>query len=312
MKVVDLFCGAGGLSLGLERAGFEPILGVDNDSTFLETYNENLETKVWERDMRNVLSVPNCDVVAGGPPCQGFSFAAGYHGRSPDDERNDLVFHFWRLVRDVEAEGFIMENVPGIKDMDMPEGNGKVLRELKRRFEKLGYKVNVMDLYAPNYGVPQTRERVFIVGAKKDRPKTPSPTHAQKEQKTLDGDTLKAYEPCINALEGVDEDLPNHDLIEHTEVAKESIRKVRNGEEVSKYEALNPNKPSPTIVTFNVYYVHPREDRALTVREMARLQTFPDWFKFFGNKEEQVDQVGNAVPPLLAERVGESLMEALS
>lgn len=305
-EVIDLFCGAGGFSVGFENEGYTIVGAADVNEDFLSTYRENApeETTVVQGDLfeltpeelQEQFGVSAVPIVIGGPPCKGFSIAGE---RNEDDERNQLVFEFWDHAFAYDPEVIVMENVPGILSMD-------VLPDVETLCEEHGYTVSYKTLNAADYGVPQSRERVFTVAVKEDSSASfefPSPTV----------DTPRTVEEAI-----VDADLtglPNHEstLTNHQQSTVEDLAELDFGE--SRYDnyseswkRLYPDEPAPTIKeNHGAPFVHPFEDRVGTVRECAILQSFPNDFKFVGSKSNQLKTVGNAVPPGLAQAVARSI-----
>lgn len=185
-RVLDLFCGAGGFSLGFEQAGYDVVAGVDCDRKALDTYERNHDSRgifcdlsavdPFEFSIRYGIDPDDIDVVIGGPPCQGFSTAQ--HDRDPDDPRNNLVFRFAEYVDFYQPSSFVMENVTGIKSVD----DGETVDLLVSDFEDAGYNVEYETLNAADYGVPQKRRRVFFIGKQTGEPQFPAPTHAPRNE----------------------------------------------------------------------------------------------------------------------------------
>lgn len=189
--VLDLFCGAGGFSLGCENTGYEVLAGVDNDETAIETYDENFNHQAYQYDLAETepamfafetgIYSEDVDIVVGGPPCQGFSLANVE--RDENDPRNNLVFRFATYVEYYQPRSFVMENVTGIESID----DGKTIELLYEDFQESGYDVDHATLNAADYGVPQKRRRVFFVGVRNDieaEPTFPEPTHAPESEIT--------------------------------------------------------------------------------------------------------------------------------
>jgi len=323
IKVLDLFCGAGGLSKGFEQAGFEVIAGVDCKELFLETYEENHDGMAIQADLmevtpgeffdENPLDEEEIDVIIGGPPCKGFSIAGK---RDPEDERNNLVDKFIDFVEHVQPKMFLMENVTGIKTMK----DGKVLNLIMKRFENAGYeRAQHETLNSADYGVPQERRRVIFLGRIDGKvPTYPERTHGPKGQKRLDGKELKPHATVKEALIDKDfQDLPNHDKTNHDDEMVERMSEVEPGEGLyehygDSWKRLVKDEPAPTVKeNHNAPFIHPVKNRVGTVRECAVLQSFPDDFIFKGPKSQQLKQVGNAVPTLLAKRLAETMKEDL-
>jgi len=312
MKVISLFCGAGGMDLGFIKAGHEIIWANDNDPDSCKTYEKNFGHKPICKDIKEIPSseIPEGDVVIGGFPCQGFSIANPY--RHTEDKRNELYLQLLRVVRDKKPKYFVAENVVGLCSIggyedkkDRKEHKGiilkKILGELKIANE-IGYDVEFKILNSANFGVPQIRRRVIILGTRKDinkKLKHPEPIHSKETWKTV-GEALQGLpeEPDEKS-----EKFSNHIGTSH----KVKINKFIGNRKT------DPNKPSPTIVGRGggtggpVIIPHPNEKRRMTVRETARLQSFPDDFIFEGSVTSQYRQIGNAVPWLLAFNIAKML-----
>lgn len=344
--ILDLFSGCGGLSYGLERAGFEVILGIDNWSESLKTFAFNhphakiLEgdvSKIKAADIQKLVSKKKIDVIVGGPPCQGFSLSGP---RNFKDPRNRLYLDFIRLVKEIKPKAFIVENVPGLAALFGGEVKEKIIEE----FTKLGYIVNAKVLNASDYGVPQNRKRIIFVGIRgKKKFEFPEPTHIGDKKNTV-GDAINDLPKLTNILGAEESDyegkatsdyqkkmrkdskcIYNHVASSHAQQTRDIVSLVPEGgnykdlpEKFKKtrnfnvaWTRLHRSKPSPTIDTGHRHHFHPTENRVPTVREAARIQSFPDTFKFLGTKTSQYKQVGNAVPPVLAEQIGKKLLEYL-
>lgn len=337
-KVIDCFCGAGGLSLGFEKAGFKVLYAFDLDEMAINTYKNNPKYhhgKAFVQDIYKVskkgiekslgCELGDIDVVIGGPPCQGFSVQ-----RRGDDEdpRNNLVLEYVRLLLEIKPLFFVMENVGGLLS---PRGL-PYLTKMTEELEAAGYAIQKKKLTASDFGVPQARKRVFIVGERTGDGVTrfsfPNPT----------GETQKTVRDSIEDLMDKDEkDIPNHKSDKLSSINLKRIQAVKEGEgrdslpealqlechkknvdhrHLDTYGRMSWDKPSPTITArFDSFsrgrFGHPVFDRTITLREGARLQTFPDDFEFLGSKVEVARQIGNAVPPVLAEKVAEKIKECL-
>jgi DNA (cytosine-5)-methyltransferase 1 len=337
---VDMFCGCGGMSAGFKDAGFELLFGIDHDFPSLNTYEHNfgkgkgISIDLFEKNYLKKIESQikqtgyDLDVVVAGPPCQGFSLTGP---RNFDDPRNQLYLSVFGVVKKFKPKAFLIENVKGMKTLY----GGTVVKEIISRFNKLGYNVSEPTiLTAADYGVPQIRERLFIVGIRKDLGDFtfPKPTH-----------NLTTYVTCEAAIGdlpsrelefGLEKDeykikpqtdyqiyirngankLLNHVATKHTELVKSVIKQVPEG---MNHKSLPPGvgdsrkfneawtryhskKPSRTIDTGHRNHFHYKWHRVPTVRENARLQSFKDTFEFVGTRTQQNKQVGNAVPPLLA------------
>ena len=322
---IDLFAGAGGLSTGLAQAGWDVVASVEIDNSAAATYKHNhKDTNLFHDDIQAIdfRKFAGVDLVAGGPPCQPFSVAGKQLAK--EDER-DMVPEFTRAVREAQPAAFLMENVPGL----MSPRHRDYLRGVLATFKELGYSVKVDTLYAPVYGVPQKRQRVFFVGFRDDvLYRFPKETH---------GEGAKPFKTVRQALDGVPEDIPNTALVTY---AKKPVMRpspwagmvVNGGGRPINLDGLSHTIPAsaggnrthildPDGVLLD-YHTHlidggqPREGvvegvRRLTVRESARIQTFPDDYDFLGRRTARYRQVGNAVPPVLAAVMGRSIHNAL-
>lgn len=344
---IDLFCGAGGFTIGLERAGWVPLLGVDINPHAAATHRLNFphtshETVDLADDkIRSKLADQfvgkDIALVAGGPPCQGFSMFGrrrfvNTRGYAPDgDPRNKLVFAFVEFVKRVQPRWFLMENVPGLANLD----DGAFLNSLLEEFRIAGYKNSeARILNAADYGVPQLRRRLIIIGNKTGHiipwpkrkffadPKEWQDAHRGVGEVITDLSTEKSYDRVSCHVPMKHKPL----LVERYKYIPEGGRldiaslpdHLKSGyrtKEVKNYshvfKRLHRDKPSMTMVPgHNAFPIHPWLNRALTVREAARIQTFPDTVEFTGPRQEQCIQVGNAFPPLLAEIIGNNIRKA--
>lgn len=348
-NVIDLFCGCGGLSKGFEMAGYNVILGIDNNGPALQTFEKNhkgsvgLNADLSKSDtfktIEGIVGGRSIDVIIGGPPCQGFSLTGP---RQFDDERNKLYLAMIETVKRFQPKAFMIENVPGMATLY----NGEVKNEIIKRFEKMGYKMNCKVLCSADYGVPQIRKRLVFVGlrdAKKPfqfpEPSCSPDNYVTCEQAIGDlpslehtlGSDISEYErePYTDyqkLMRGNCSTLFNHKSIDHKQFVKDTIALVPDG---GNWKDLPPgvgesrnfhmawtryrsDKPSRTIDTGHRNNFHYKWNRCPTVRESARLQSFPDDFVFIGNKGQQDRQVGNAVPCLMAKAIGVQLEKYLS
>lgn len=347
LTVVDLFAGAGGLSLGFQRAGFHGLWAADNHPAATETFRRNIHERVdcIEIDADTEFERPS--VIVGGPPCQGFS-SAGM--RKADDARNTLVSVFAQVVARIRPSAFVFENVEGI----LTSEGGRRLVELLEPVIANGYRVHLRKVNAANFGVPQHRKRVLAIGGLGFDPAFPQPTHSAFG---APGATLAATRlpltatvaEAIGTLPGPSDAEPGcpadhywgcldeirqrriaalgpgqtmRDLPEehwHQSFRRRAHRRVKDGTPSARrggppsgMRRLKANEPSKAITgRASNEFVHPVEDRFLTLRECARLQTFPDGFVFCGTKAERALLIGNAVPPMLGEVVARGLTEDL-
>lgn len=353
MKVIDLFCGCGGLSEGFKLAGFEIVGGVDFNAPAIKTYNRNFDgakgicCDLLKMDTETIKEqfgdLTDIDVIIGGPPCQGFSSANRYKIEG-EDPRNKLFFEFVKFVDMARPKAILIENVRGI----VTSNNGYAKNRIYEIFESRGYSVNHMILNAADYGVPQRRLRNFFVMLDRDEKfdfesvkkatKTVSVKEAIGELYSYDGASTDSFvlptAPTTDYqkyLRAKNNTVFNHDARYPAEKVQKRISFVpqggnwqdvpadlwptdRNNRHSSAYKRLDENEPSCTIDTGNNHsnYFHPLYNRIPSVREAARLQSFPDDFIFEGNRSEQYRQVGNAVPPLLAKVIAEAIKEVLN
>ncbi len=335
---VDFFAGAGGLSLGLVQAGLEPVFACDSMELACVTHRANLGNHVQVADMRLLtdrdvlgqagLDVGQIDIVAGGPPCQGFSTQR--RGNRTDD-RNDLVLTFAQLALDLQPKMILLENVPGLLGARGHNVTGALFGLLESR----GYDHDSTVLNAADFGVPQNRRRAIVVAWDPGRVKPfsfPLPTHSQQRVTVRD---------AIADLPEPPDDFTEHPKYRNHTRVKMSARNIERigfvpagggrldipedlqldchrgvaHRHLDVYGRMRWDEPGPTITAmFDNFtrgrFAHPSEDRSITGREGARLQSFPDWFEFEGPKKDVARQIGNAVPPLLAESLGRQLVQA--
>lgn len=375
LKVVDLFCGTGALSYGLSRADkdFVTVAGIDLDlSASMTAQRNHISAKILCADIESLspcdfvlkTGIEDVDIVVGGPPCQGFSSLRPSRGLNLKDPRNNLYKSFVRYVEYMNPKVFLMENVVGL----VGASGGRLLDEIVKSFESIGFAVEWRVLNAANFGVPQKRERLFVVGVNKGRiPRWnivfPSPTHyfngkvigiRHKENYVVN--SSKGY-PALTLWEGIS-DLPsiksgelsekyngsprnafqkkmrrgsrtlslhaaaNHsakmlEVIRHSGASKNSLPEglVESGYS-SSYSRLSANEPATTItVKFtspaSSKCIHPFDNRAITPREAARIQSFDDSYIFCGSKTDIASQIGNAVPPIFGEVFSRCIKEML-
>lgn len=308
MKVVSLFSGAGGLDLGFIKAGFEVVWANDFDEDACKTYAHNIGEHIVHGNISSISSdtIPHCDVVIGGFPCQGFSQAN--LKRSNDDDRNQLYLEFLRIVTDKKPKYFVAENVRGILSLD----GGNAIKKIIDDFKNAGYRIQYQLFNTADYGVPQTRYRVIIIGIRNDLNHEyifPTPTHISPSKKNpLE---LKPWISISEALKDIqDPEDDNYNLKNHVY----SQYKVTN-RNFTGHRETDPNKPSPTILARGngkggvCAIQHPKNHRRMSIRESALIQTFPIDFEFFGSMTSCYRQVGNAVPVLFAETIAKSLCQ---
>lgn len=342
--MIDLFSGCGGLSFGFEQAGFECIVGVDSDKPALETFKYNhpnasamhLDLSKEESITEIISKIDNrkINLIVAGPPCQGFSLSGN---RDETDKRNILFYSVFKLAASIKPKYIVIENVPGIATLY----KGKAREAILEEFERLGYTCSEKILYAPDYGVPQIRKRMFFVGVLGDKVfEFPEPTHhkanyltcwdAISDLPSLENDVgsqVANYlsEPLTiyqDQMRDGAEKLFNHVGTNHSSLVVSVIKQVPEGgnhkdlpEGVGTSRKFNEawtryhsEKPSKTIDTGHRNHFHYKWHRVPTARENARLQSFPDSFRFLGSKTQQEKQVGNAVPPRLGYALGKQIL----
>ena len=307
---VDLFCGAGGLSKGLELAGFKGICGLDWLKEACMTYRRNFDHPIVEGDItvpevkemfystvKKVLNGERLTVVAGGFPCQGFSMAGN---RIVDDPRNSLYKEMLKIVKTLQPEYVVCENVVGLRTML----DGKVEQKILSDFRRAGYEMNVTTLCAADYGVPQKRNRVIFIGNRIGATNYyPEPILDAMHYNTTASAIADLMDHPVDA--GF-----NHVPAKHSAEMQKRLLAVPEGQSLyagysDAWKKCPWNEASCTIKeNHGGVNIHPKLPRVLTAREMARIQSFPDDFIFEGNKSKQLVQIGNAVPPLLGKAVG--------
>lgn len=348
IKIIDLFCGAGGFSYGFEKAGFECVLALDKWNQAIETFNinhknkcgQNIDIYNYTNEMIRNLNKNNHIVgIIGGPPCQGYSMVGT---RDHTDARNNLYLQYVRFVEQIKPVFFVLENVKGLLTLN----KGFFKNDILNRFDQIGYNVNFKVLKASEYGVPQNRERVFFVGLRRDlfkdrfmefpkpnKEKFISTQEAIGDLPSLDNgeDSTKYKCEAQNDFQrmmrknNISNVIKNNDITIHTEKTKKIISMISDGgnirdlpEEYYKvrnyntaFKRMNSKLPSTTIDCGHRNYFHYKENRIPTVREAARIQSFPDEFEFLGSKTSQYTQVGNAVPPLLGYEIAKMIKNIL-
>ena len=358
MIAVELFAGAGGLSLGLERAGFTIALANEIEPDFAKSYSLNhLSTRVLNCDIHEIdftrelgkAGLKNTDItlVSGGPPCQGFSTVGSKNKKDP---RNSLFFEFLRAVREISPSFVLFENVAGFKSLYNGEAFGTLVKELT----ELGYTCHSILMDAADYGLPQFRKRTILVGCRDFHLpfSFPLATHGNPDlfgigkrlslmEAIDDLPDLAAGEECgfykcspRNSFQafmrGSEQVLTEHNASNYGVKMREILSLIPPGGSIgdlperlrpknyfgNTYARLLPDQPSPTITRnfgtpSSSRCVHPFQERALSTREGARLQGFPDNYLFFGSKTSKNLQIGNSVPPLLGEVVGKAIARCL-
>lgn len=338
MKIIDLFCGIGGLSLGFEQAGFEVVSAIDMWADAVKTYNHNRKEKVAKvitvEDFNNtmlheVIKEHHITGIIGGPPCQGFSTVGR---RNIDDPRNKMYLEFYKSVKIANPDFFVIENVKGMLTLN----KGAFVKDLLERFgpNGLGYTISYQLVNAADYGIPQNRYRVFYVGIKNKKFVFPEPFAYKLSAKDGISDLLHSdnmhygsapQNDYQKSMRGKQTHPVNQDYTNHTEQTIKIISMIPDGGnirdlprefwEIRKYnkafERMSSLRPSNTIDTGHRNYFHYEEPRIPTLRESARLQSFPDNFEVLGTRGSQYKQVGNAVPPLLAKIIALNIKSLL-
>jgi DNA (cytosine-5)-methyltransferase 1 len=338
MKIIDLFCGIGGLSLGFEQAGFEVVSAIDMWDDAIKTFNHNRKEKVAKTisvEEYNDVELPAIAAsnritgIIGGPPCQGFSTVGR---RDIDDARNKLYLEFYKAVKIAHPDFFVIENVKGMLTLN----KGAFVRDIIERFgpDGLGYSISYKLLNAADYGIPQNRFRVFYVGIKGKEFVFPEPYGYRLSAKDGISDLLGSDNTHYGSepqndfqreMRGDQKHPINQDYTEHSEQTVRIISMIPDGGnikslppeywQVRKYnkafERMSSERPSNTIDTGHRNYFHYAEPRIPTVRESARIQSFPDSFEILGTRGSQYKQVGNAVPPVLARIIAEEIKKQL-
>ncbi|WP_239994147.1 DNA cytosine methyltransferase [Neisseria meningitidis] len=310
--------------MGFEQAGFQQLLSVEMEPDYCQTYRANFPrhqllqkdlTTLTEQDLINYLNGQSVDLVIGGPPCQGFSMAGKIGRTFTDDPRNHLFKEFVRIVKIVRPCFFVMENVARL----YTHNSGKTRTEIIQAFQNIGYSVECKVLNAADFGVPQIRSRVIFIG-RRDKGKISFPEPFQISHQTVE--SAIGHFPKLAAGES-NPHVANHEAMNHSAQMLEKMAFVKNGGnrndipeplrpktgDIRKYIRYDSNKPAVCITGDMRKVFHYEQNRALTVRELAALQSFPDNFIFCGSKIAQQQQVGNAVPPLLAKAIAESILK---
>lgn len=365
LKCIELFAGAGGLLLGLEWAGLKSLLANEVHPDPCKTIHANLPTLpvicgdirgFSGRDLLEQAGLSprtEVNIIAGGPPCQGFSNAGL---KDPDDPRNTLIGDFIRIVNEVRPDFFLLENVVGLATLHQ----GRLFTRTLEQLDSIGYSFHWKILFAADYGVPQMRKRLIVLGSRSGSPpRFPEPTHTSRDKEQLDllSAKLKDYVTCGDAIGDLPLIGPGQSSSEYeTPPTTEFQELMRKGSESIYNHVASSHKPSTmnyyalvppggnwldipphlrkkkqgmqrwplkglsrTITTEPTDFIHPTLNRIPTIRELARIQTFPDWYHFLGQRTTgnkmrrlgycaQSQQVGNAVPVLLAKAIGDSIL----
>lgn len=317
INYIDLFSGAGGMSLGFDQAGFNNIFSVDIEPSFCETYKTNFPkhnliqkdiSKLSNEEIKSLIGNQIIDVIIGGPPCQGFSMAGNIGRKFIDDSRNQLFREFARIVEIVQPSYFVMENVARL----FTHNKGETKKEIIELFKKMNYNVDCKVVNTADFGIPQVRNRVLFIGNRISN-NIVFPTKT--------GDKPISIKEAIDKLpklkSGEKSKIPNHISMKHSEQMLEKMKYVSDGGnrneipelirpksgDVRKYIRYKSTEPAVCVTGDMRKIFHYSQNRALTVRELATLQTFPLDFIFKGSTISQQQQVGNSVPPILAKEI---------
>lgn len=317
INYIDLFSGAGGMSLGFDQAGFNNIFSIDIEPKFCETYKTNFPkhnliqkdiSKLSNEEIKSIIGNQIIDVIIGGPPCQGFSMAGNIGRKFIDDSRNQLFREFARIVEIVQPSYFVMENVARL----FTHNKGETKKEIIELFKKMNYNVDCKVVNTADFGIPQVRNRVLFIGNRISN-NIVFPT------KTVDKpiSIKEAIDKLPKLKSGEKSKIPNHISMKHSEQMLEKMKYVSDGGnrneipelirpksgDVRKYIRYKSTEPAVCVTGDMRKIFHYSQNRALTVRELATLQTFPLDFIFKGSTISQQQQVGNSVPPILAKEI---------
>ena len=344
LAAISLFSGAGGLDLGVERAGYRVLAALESDADAAATLRANFrDTHVLERDVRTVdtselleaagLRAGEADLLIGGPPCTPFSKSGNWleYKRTGKDANADLLDHYLRILSEAKPRTFLLENVFGLAYRNH---NAFWLKRLLATFRELGYHVDHRVLLAADYGVPQRRQRLFIIGSRDGIPRFPTATHSGPHEARRWDESLPSH---VSSGEAIGDLADRAELAEPEEIVSGTFAhllpqvppgdnylyftaKRKHPQPMFKWRSrywnfllkLHPEQPAPTIQAQPGPWVGPFHwhNRRLRLVEIRRLQTFPDDYEIVGSRRSAQIQIGNAVPPLLAERIVSSLAES--
>ncbi len=325
LSYIDLFCGAGGFSQGFQDAGFENVFSIDIEKDFCQTYKYNFPNhnliqkdiaKLTRDEILDLVGKDEIDVIIGGPPCQGFSIAGNVGRKFIDDPRNRLYKEFVRVVDIVKPKFFVMENVARL----YTHNKNKTRKEILEDFESIGYNVECKILNSADFGVAQIRKRVIFIGSRVSTDIS-FPKKRVKEYKSI----KDAIDDLPSLKSGESSNIPNHTAMNHTKQMLEKMKFISDGGDrtqipkalrpksgdIRKYIKYDSKKPSITVTGDMRKVFHYSQNRALSVRELARVQSFPDSFVFKGSSISAQQQVGNAVPPLMAKEIAVCIKEMI-
>lgn len=307
LRVVDLFCGGGGFSTGFSQQRFEVLAGVDFDDDSIKTFEKNHNAKGYKIDLSEIdpdslldeinVDSDNLDGIIGGPPCQGFSQAGD---RNPDDDRNKLVKNYFDIIDSVDPDFFVMENVRAITY----ERNSYIIEYIEDRIDELGYNYTYDVLNSADFGVPQTRRRIFIIGMKNHQPELPNPTHSNEDWVGV-SDVIDIPDGQIVSSYGTQETLRGERNTRDISEPSYTLRATRCLVDIipNDYEPPEDDEDLPSITDVRIY----RFDE----RDAALVQSFPEKYEFVGNLTSQRSQIGNAVPPKVANSIASKIYEII-
>ena len=317
VNYIDLFSGAGGMSLGFDQVGFNNVFSIDLEPSFCDTYNINFPkhnliqkdiSKLSNQEIKSLIKNQPVDVIIGGPPCQGFSMAGNIGRKFIDDSRNQLFKEFARVVEIVQPKYFVMENVARL----YTHNKGETRNEIIDLFKKMNYNVECSIVNTADFGIPQIRKRVLFIGNRISK-NISFPIKTVEKPVSI----KEAIDKLPKLKSGEKSKIANHIAMNHSEQMLEKMKFVSDGGnrneipefirpksgDVRKYIRYKSTEPAVCVTGDMRKIFHYSQNRALTVRELATLQTFPLDFIFKGSTISQQQQVGNSVPPILAKEI---------
>lgn len=326
LNYIDLFSGAGGMSLGFDQEGFSNIFSIDIEPKFCETYKSNFPnhnllqkniSKLSIEEIKSLVGDKSVDVIIGGPPCQGFSIAGNIGRKFIDDYRNHLFREFARVVEIVQPKYFVMENVARL----FTHNKGDTKNDIINIFKKMNYNVDCQIVNTVDFGIPQIRNRVLFIGNRISN-KIIFPTRTVSKRVSI----KEAIGSLPQLKSGENSEIPNHIAMKHSEQMLEKMKYVSDGGnrneipefirpksgDVRKYIRYKSSEPSVCVTGDMRKIFHYSQNRALTVRELASIQTFPINFVFKGSTISQQQQVGNSVPPILAREIAITIKKMIN
>lgn len=325
LNYIDLFSGAGGMSLGFDQVGFKNVFSIDIEPRFCETYKTNFPnhnliqkdiSKFSNEEIKSLIGNKKIDVVIGGPPCQGFSMAGNIGRKFIDDSRNQLFKEFARVVEIVQPKYFVMENVARL----FTHNKGETKKEIIELFKKMNYNVDCKVVNTADFGIPQVRNRVLFIGNRISN-NIVFPTKTIEKPISI----KEAIDKLPKLKSGEKSKIPNHISMKHSEQMLEKMKYVSDGGnrneipelirpksgDVRKYIRYKSTEPAVCVTGDMRKIFHYSQNRALTVRELATIQTFPLDFIFKGSTISQQQQVGNSVPPILAKEIALTIIKMM-